>query len=202
MKHSRFFLIPLLALLLAPSAADAKRSRVEKAVEKAAKAVTDKVAESLVQAPVDQEVCFTPGERCEVKLIRFVQSARKSIDVAVYDINLDQLVHELLKAARALPVRVVVDRRQAKGEKSLVRTLIKGGIEIRYGRQRGIMHNKFIIVDRTMVETGSFNYTNGAAFTNHENQVYLSSPQVVTRFNKRFGELWNEGFRVSGGGLN
>ncbi len=150
------------------------------------------IDERSVSAPQDQEVCFSPDEPCDVKLIKFAQSAQKSIDVAIYDINLDKLVHELLVASRKIPVRIVVDRRQAKGEHSLVPLLIKAGAQVRYGRQRGIMHNKFMIVDHKRVELGSFNYTNHASIANNENQIYLSNPVVVERYNKRFEEIWSK----------
>ncbi len=70
------------------------------------------------------ETCFSPDEPCDEQLIKFVMSAEKSIDVAIYDINLDQLVHQLLLKSKKMPVRIVVDRRQSKGNHSLVSTLI------------------------------------------------------------------------------
>ena len=72
--------------------------------------------------------------------------------------------------------------------------LIKAGAKVRYGRQRGIMHHKFVIVDGKLLETGSFNFTNGAANSNQENQVYLATPKIVERFKKRFDQSWSEGF--------
>lgn len=152
------------------------------------------VNETQVQAPVDDEACFAPDEPCDIKLVKFVRSAKKSIDVAIFDLNLDQLVHELLLQSRRIPVRFVVDVRQAKASHSLVPMLIRSGARVRIGRQRGIMHNKFLIVDEKRLETGSFNYTNGAAFKNSENQLYLATPAVVSRYRSRFEKLWNEGF--------
>jgi phosphatidylserine/phosphatidylglycerophosphate/cardiolipin synthase-like enzyme len=149
---------------------------------------------SQVAAPVDDEVCFSPEGHCDLKLLKFIQSAQKSIDVAVYDINLDALVHELLaKSKKGVSVRLVVDKRQASEKNSLVATLIKAGGDLKYGHQRGIMHNKFVIVDGHRLETGSFNYTNHASVANNENQIYLSTPAVVERFQKRFADLWEEG---------
>jgi phosphatidylserine/phosphatidylglycerophosphate/cardiolipin synthase-like enzyme len=68
--------------------------------------------------------------------------------------------------------------------------MIKAGAAVRFGRQRGIMHNKFAIVDGKMVELGSFNYTHHASRANSENQIYLSNPKVVARFQQRFDKIW------------
>ena len=89
-------------------------------------------------------------------------------------------------ASKRIPVRVLVDLRQAKGVHTLVPLLIKGGIPVRIGNQRGIMHNKFTVLDGQWVETGSFNYTNNASDKNNENQLYLNNPKVVEQYRKRF----------------
>ncbi len=150
----------------------------------------DAAAASAPAQSANEEVCFSPDEHCDEKLIEFIKGATKSIDVAIYDINLDQLVHQLAVQSKKIKVRVVVDRRQSKGHHSLVSTLIKAGVDVRYGHQRGIQHNKFAIVDGKMIETGSFNFTNHASKANQENQIYLSSPTVVVRYRERFEKMW------------
>jgi phosphatidylserine/phosphatidylglycerophosphate/cardiolipin synthase-like enzyme len=146
-----------------------------------------------VELPKDNEVCFSPEEPCDLKLIKLIQSAKNSIDIAIYDINLDALVHELLVASKRIPVRVLVDRRQAQGEHSLVPLLIQAGAQLRFGHQRGIMHNKFTIIDGKILETGSFNYTRHASQANNENQIYLENPTILQKYKTRFDTLWNSG---------
>ena len=174
------FLAPLLLTLFITSPAFAWKNLV----------VRQAIDAALVRAPLDQETCFSPEEPCDQKLLKFIQSARKSIDVAIYDINLDQLVHELLVQSKKIQVRIIADRRQAKGPHSLVSLLKKAGANIRFGHQRGIFHNKFTIVDAKMIETGSFNYTNHASQSNHENQVYLANQKIVESYQKHFETLW------------
>lgn len=154
------------------------------------------VGRATVQVPVADDVCFSPDELCDARLAKFIESAKASVDVAVYDFNLDQVAHQLLVQARKIPVRILVDRRQSKGAKSLVPMLIKAGAKVRFGRQRGIMHHKFVIVDGKLLETGSFNFTHGAANLNQENQVYLATPKIIDRFKKRFDESWGEAFQI------
>jgi len=147
--------------------------------------------ETTVAAPLDEETCFSPDEPCAAKLVNFIDSAQQSIDIAIYDINLDQLVHHLLVKSKKIPVRIVVDRRQARGQHSLVPLLVKAGARVRFGHQRGIMHNKFAIIDGKRLELGSFNYTNHASTANNENQLYLAIPAVVARYRQRFETIWN-----------
>jgi phosphatidylserine/phosphatidylglycerophosphate/cardiolipin synthase-like enzyme len=168
----------------------AARGSVAKKVERL---LTDAVDEARVKPPAGKEVCFSPAERCDLKLVKFIDSAKKSIDIAIFDINLDQLVHRLLVQSRKVPVRVLVDRRQSKGPHSLVSTLIRGGAQVRLGRQRGVMHHKFAVVDGMRLETGSFNYTNHASRANQENQLYLDDPELVGAYVKAFERAWADG---------
>lgn len=151
------------------------------------------VDEVLVQSPQDNEVCFSPDERCDLKLKKFIESAKTTLDISVFDINEDQVVHSILVQAQKIPVRVLVDTRQSKGQYSSVGLLKKAGVKVKYGRQRGIMHNKFTLVDGTRIQTGSFNYTRHASIANQENQVYLSTPSIVERYKLRFEKMWSEG---------
>lgn len=184
-RHCAFLIFLMFATFTGGYQAEARKSSPS--------LVKELYEEATVSAPQADEVCFTPEEPCHVKLTKFIQSSHSSIDIAIFDINLDKLTHEVLAQAKKIPVRILVDRREAKSGHSLAKTILASGAQLRYGHQKGIMHNKFVIVDGKMLETGSFNYTNGAAFKNNENQVYLATPAIVERYRKRFEKIWTEG---------
>jgi phosphatidylserine/phosphatidylglycerophosphate/cardiolipin synthase-like enzyme len=149
-----------------------------------------------VSNPVNLETCFSPDEPCSEKLLQFISSAEKSLDIAIYSISLDDLANELIKKSKTIKVRIVCDKVQAHGMKSKVKDLLENGVSIRYGKQKGLMHDKFTIVDSSMLETGSFNYTNNAANSNQENQIYLADAGVVSRFAERFEQMWEESVEI------
>ncbi len=179
----RAFLVILL-LSVRPSYASRKKTPIDWMVKTA--------GDALVAAPQDKEVCFSPDESCDVKLWKFIQTAQKSLDVAIYDITHEKIVHELLVASKKITVRIIVDRKQSKGHHSLVGLLIKGGANVKFGKQRGIMHDKFIVVDGKRLETGSFNYSSNAYRNNQENQIYLDDPTIVQRYVRQFEKMWND----------
>ena len=172
--------------LSTPSWARHKKSTV-------AGALAEVFNEATIKVPVDNEVCFSPEGHCDIRLWKFMQTANKSLDVAIFDVTHPKIAHEIAVASKRIPVRVLVDRRQAKGPHSLVDMLVKAGVNVRIGVQRGIMHNKFTIVDSTRLETGSFNYTDGATEKNNENQIYLSTKSVVETYQNRFNVIWERG---------
>jgi len=164
------------------------RSKSERLAERAAKVV----ANTLAEPPVANESCFSPDGPCEVKLVKFIRSAKKSVNVAVFDINLPSVVDTLIETSGRIPVRVLVERRNSKNGHSAVPRMKKAGVKVRFGRQKGIMHHKFVLIDGSRLETGSFNFTNGAANKNQENQIYLDEAGIVSSFSRQFERMWFE----------
>jgi phosphatidylserine/phosphatidylglycerophosphate/cardiolipin synthase-like enzyme len=134
--------------------------------------------------------CFSPSEACDERLIEFIESAKKSLELAIFDITHTEITNAIIRASKRVSVRLVVDKRQSREPRSLVDLLRKAGVPLRFGRQKGIMHHKFCIVDGKKVETGSFNYTFSASFKNQENQVYLSDAESVERYHSLFEKVW------------
>jgi len=136
-------------------------------------------------------VCFSPDERCEIPLASFLSSAKSTIDVAIYDINEPGIVGAILKAqAQGVRIRIVCDKVQAAGPHSAIKKLADAGVPLRYGHQKGIMHNKFAILDGGWLETGSFNYTVHASQDNQENQLYTTDALALQRYKARFELIW------------
>jgi phosphatidylserine/phosphatidylglycerophosphate/cardiolipin synthase-like enzyme len=141
---------------------------------------------------VANEVCFSPDSPCEVKLLKFLRSAKTSVELAIFDLNLESVVSELRILAERVPVRVIADRRMSKSDHSRIPELKGSKVGVRFGKQKGIMHHKFVVIDGKRLELGSFNFTNGAANKNQENQLYLDTATVVAAYRSRFEKMWSE----------
>jgi phosphatidylserine/phosphatidylglycerophosphate/cardiolipin synthase-like enzyme len=113
------------------------------------------------------------------------------VDIEIFDINEEHVVQAILDQAKKVKVRMIVDRRMSKGRSSAVPALIAAGVEIRFGKQKGIMHNKLTIVDGRMIELGSFNCSHGAANSNQENQLYLGSQEIVNKYVDGYELIWS-----------
>ena len=69
--------------------------------------------------------------------------------------------------------------------------LAKEGIEIRTDSDlRDYMHNKFVVVDRRIVMTGSYNWTTHASTANQENLVVMENNTLVEKFSAQFEVMW------------
>ncbi len=192
------FMILLLTLLLTLHSPHAQATRslkstLNKEAKELRKKAADKIEDANTPAPKDNEACFSPDQNCDEKLKKFILSAKESIDIAIFEINDPKIIDAIIDQAFKVKVRLVVYRKLSRTSPEAIEKFKKNKMFVRVGKQKGIMHNKFTIVDGKRLETGSFNYTNGAANSNQENQIYLSTPGIVEQYKDRFQKMWESG---------
>lgn len=115
-----------------------------------------------------------------------------SLDIAVYELNSRVITDAIVEAARrGRTVRVVTDDRSAADAKMTFRELRAAGIPVVADTNpSALMHNKFAIIDRAVVWTGSWNYTDGATYANNENAIALEDAEVAARYQQVFDHLF------------
>jgi phosphatidylserine/phosphatidylglycerophosphate/cardiolipin synthase-like enzyme len=120
-----------------------------------------------------------------------IDQARLSVDVAVYDLNLSTIRDALLHAVqRGVTVRMVMESDNMDDE--AVRALQDADIPILGDRREGLMHNKFAVIDRLEVWTGSMNYTSNDAYRNNNNLIRLRSTKIAENYTTEFNEMFDE----------
>ena len=71
-------------------------------------------------------------------------------------------------------VRIIADTLNIEKNHVIFKRFVDLGIPcIVKGKEKGLMHNKFAILDKSIVLTGSFNWTYYAASLNHENMLIM-----------------------------
>ncbi|MEK6564224.1 MAG: phospholipase D-like domain-containing protein [Candidatus Omnitrophota bacterium] len=138
------------------------------------------------------EVYFSPEGNIRSRIIKAIDNSRLSIDIAIFDFTSQEIKASLENAKkRGLKIRIIADSRQYKGAHSVVQLLIDSGfdVKIRRGKSRGIMHNKFAIFDKTLLFTGSYNWSDNAEFFNYENAIFISDTEVIRKYQKEFDTI-------------
>ena len=54
------------------------------------------------------------------------------------------------------------------------------------------MHNKFVVIDRRIVITGSFNWTTTAVDRNQKNLCILDNEELAVKYITEFEKLWKK----------
>jgi phosphatidylserine/phosphatidylglycerophosphate/cardiolipin synthase-like enzyme len=143
----------------------------------------------------ETEAVFSPERSIKEILLKEVESAASSIDVAVREITSPDMARALSKAKeRGVKVRVLADSGQAKMKSSQITFLIHEGIPVKVlrGKDRGIMNHRFAIFDGKKVVTGSYDWSEASERRNYENVLINMEDPVVSSYQKEFDRLWRE----------
>lgn len=118
-----------------------------------------------------------------------IDQARVSVDIAIYDFNLWSLRDALINAhRRGLGVRMVTDSDNM--DEMEIQELKEAGIEVLGDRSEGLMHDKFVIIDRSEVWTGSLNFTTGGAYLDNNNLIRLRSSKLAEDYRLEFEQMF------------
>ncbi len=125
----------------------------------------------------------------DAALAQAIEAARVSVDLAIYDFDLWSLRDALLAARRrGVSVRLVLESDNL--DEPEVQDLIDAGIPVLGDRREALMHDKFAIIDRQEVWTGSMNYTVNGAYHNNNNLLRLRSSRLAADYLAEFEEMF------------
>ncbi len=127
------------------------------------------------------------------RLTAFVNSAQLSVDMAIYQFDLPNVTQALLDVKkRGATVRVVtdIDILNDPSENPSFKQLQKAGITVVGGNTSGIMHDKFVVVDKAAVWTGSWNFTTNDTYRYNNNGILILSPELARNYTATFEKMF------------
>ena len=134
------------------------------------------------------------GSSCEFlpDILSAIDSAQSSIDVAMYNINQDDIANALIAAQhRGVIVHMVVDNEKA--DNSTPQHLSGAGIPIVYDSNQSTMHNKFMVIDDNQVWSGSMNFTSSGCKDDYNNMVQIFDTSLAENYRTEFNEMFEDG---------
>lgn len=128
-------------------------------------------------------VCFTPPSGCGSLIAKEIAKAKESIYVQAFGLTSQKIVEQLIQAKQnGVQIHVLLDRSNLSDKYSKMSELKRAGIEVSIDRVPGIAHNKVMIIDKTKVITGSFNFTNAADTRNAENVLLIENSDIAATY--------------------
>ena len=122
-------------------------------------------------------------------LVAALDQVHLSIDVAAYSLDLWSIRDALINAhKRGVVVRMVMESDDMDNQE--VRQVMDAGIPIVGDGQTGLMHNKFIVMDRLDVWTGSMNYTSSGVYKDNNNLIHIHSSQVAEDYTNEINQMF------------
>lgn len=137
----------------------------------------------------------------EDKLVELIAEAKNSLDIAAYSIKSYSVANALKNAANSIGannIRIVTEGDYFKDPKcqayyDIVKnagiTILPDSLE---DGTTGYSHNKFAVIDKKKVLTGSYNFTYSGARYNNNNILVIESQKVAEQFTIEFEEMFVE----------
>jgi len=143
----------------------------------------------------EKKIDLALGKQFPVKVIPLIQSAKKSIDIIVYDwrwygdgngSKVQEFNRAIVARARAgVRVRALVNSDKIKSP------LEPLGVKVKKCISSKLLHTKLMIIDEEISILGSHNYTINAFFVNNEASVIIHDRETATKFSEYFSNLYN-----------
>ena len=156
--------------------------------------VTPAWADNAITAPVQaqvQGVYFTPPAGVAQAIIAQIDHSEREVLVQAYGFTHRPIAKALARAQqRGVDVRVLVDQKSGAQNHEVLALLEAAQVQLRGDGRHAIAHNKLMLIDETVVITGSFNFTNAAETRNAENLLILQSHDLAQVYKQQWEHHW------------
>jgi phosphatidylserine/phosphatidylglycerophosphate/cardiolipin synthase-like enzyme len=143
-------------------------------------------------APTGSTNASTYVNGIDAPLAQAINGVQRTLDIAAFEWNNPAITQAVLNAKqRGVTIRIVADNEHTiEDEDSTLQQLLDANIPIIYDQRSAFMHNKFMIMDSSVVWTGSTNYTINDVYRNNNNMLMLRSRRAVETYQAEFNEMF------------
>ena len=133
--------------------------------------------------PSECKVYFSPHGGCTEAVVNALNHATNSVLVQAYSFTSTPIAKAIVEAhRRRVQVAVILDKSQRSEKYSSADFLNNADVPTFIDAKHAIAHNKVMIIDRQIVLTGSFNFTNAAEEHNAENLLVINDPVLAAQY--------------------
>ncbi|MGV7929630.1 MAG: phospholipase D-like domain-containing protein [Spirochaetota bacterium] len=140
----------------------------------------------------DINAYFSPDDDIERILLKRLEKAEKSVRFMAFSFTSDPLGEELIRLhKKGVDVRGVMEKTGTNGKDSEYIKMKIEGVPVKLISGIGRMHHKVMIIDESIVVTGSFNFSRGANVRNDENVLIIHNEGIALAYLKEFDRLYS-----------
>jgi phosphatidylserine/phosphatidylglycerophosphate/cardiolipin synthase-like enzyme len=126
------------------------------------------------------KVYFSPNGGTTQAIIKEINDAKSEILVQVYSFTSSPIAKALVDASkRGVQVETILDKSQRKKRHTEAALLANMKLPTYIDSKHSMANNKVMIIDKTTVITGSFNFTKEAEQNNAENLLIVKSKELA-----------------------
>jgi phosphatidylserine/phosphatidylglycerophosphate/cardiolipin synthase-like enzyme len=132
-------------------------------------------------------VYFSPNGNATNAIVQEIKQAKSEILIQAFSFTSTAIAKALVDASnRRVTIVALFDKSDVKEKFSLIDALAKRGVQVMIDDKHAIAHNKIMIIDRTTLITGSFNFTKAAEEHNAENLLVIKNGELCDVYLRNF----------------
>lgn len=140
------------------------------------------------------QVLFSAEDDAVDNLIALVNDAQTSVRFLAFSFTDYPLAQAMIARAQAgVDVQGVFETFGSNSSRSELKTLWCAGLPVRQDGNSSFLHDKIIIIDDSIVVTGSLNFSSSADEENEENVVILDNAEIAALYLQEYQKLWDQG---------
>ena len=139
-------------------------------------------------------VAFTPPSGGGQVIVQAIDDSREELLVQAYGFTHNAIAQALLRAQqRGVKVQVLLDQKSSQTNRYVIDLFRDAALTVKFDGAHAIAHNKVMVIDASVVVTGSYNFTNSADSRNAENILVLRSTELARRYRENWQTHWSHG---------
>jgi phosphatidylserine/phosphatidylglycerophosphate/cardiolipin synthase-like enzyme len=146
------------------------------------------------------QVLFSAEDGALSNLIALVNDAQVSIRFLAFSFTDYPLAQAMIARAQAgVDVQGVFETFGSTSPSSELKTFWCAGLPVRQDGNSGFLHDKIIIVDNSIVVTGSLNFSSNADEQNEENVMIVDNPEIAALYLQEYQKNWDQAMSLATG---
>lgn len=146
------------------------------------------------------QILFSAEDDAVDNLIALVNDAQVNIRFLAFSFTDYPLAQAMIARAQAgVDVQGVFETFGSNSPRAELKTFWCAGVPVRQDGNGSFLHDKVIIVDNSIVVTGSLNFSSSADEENEENVIILDNPEIAALYLQEYQKLWDQAMSVAVG---
>ena len=146
------------------------------------------------------QILFSAEDGAVDSLIAILNDAQVSIRFLAFSFTDYPMAQAMIARAQAgVDVQGIFETFGSNSPRAELKTLWCAGLPVRQDGNSSFLHDKVIIIDNSIVVTGSLNFSSSADKENEENVVILDNPEIAALYLQEYQKLWDQAMSVPTG---
>ena len=143
------------------------------------------------------QVLFSPEDKVVDNLLALLNDAQVSIRFLAFSFTDYPMAQAMIARAQAgVDVQGVFETFGSNRPRSELKVLWCAGLPVRQDGNSSFLHDKVLIIDNSIVVTGSLNFSSSADDENEENVVIIDNAEIASLYLQEYQKNWDQAMSV------